>query len=78
MCDVCSAGGERADIGVGKGGVHGVNGVWCERERERVKSVCMRMGECVCTWGNACECGRAWWGDACRAVFGMAMWLGTW
>ena len=62
----------------GRGGVRGVNGVWCGRERERVKSVCMRMGECVCTWGNACECGRAWWGDACRAVFSMATWLGSW
>ena len=40
-----NTGGERADIGVGEGGVRGVNGAWCERERERVKSVCMRVGE---------------------------------
>ena len=63
----------------GQRGQHaGVNGAWCERERARVKSVRMRMGVCVCTWGNACECGRAWWGDACRAVFRMAAWLVTW
>eukprot|EP00966_Prymnesium_polylepis_P013480 311095-Prymnesium_polylepis.1 len=29
-----------------------------------------------CTWGDACECGRPWWGDVCRAVFSMTTWLG--
>eukprot|EP00966_Prymnesium_polylepis_P243936 5641846-Prymnesium_polylepis.1 len=29
------------------GGAHGVIGAWCERERERMQSVCVRMGECV-------------------------------